>query len=145
MKVILTILFLFYTNLFAQNYIAQWTSSVHDVYEVQQSVDGSAWQTIGTVPGLMAESTYQYVVPGAGYFYRIKAGGVSSNSIYIEPIVLVVRITSAFIRNNVLTWNVENEGSIDYYLIESGTDGTNFKEINRVKAVGSSIYKISLK
>ena len=145
MKVILTILFLFYTNLFAQNYIAQWTSSVHDVYEVQQSVDGSSWKTIGTVSGLVEESTYQYVVPGAGYFYRIKAGNVNSIPVYLQPVILPVRIISASIKANTLTWNVGVEDGIDYYLIESSMDGINFKEISRVKAVGSNVYKLNLK
>ena len=145
MKYLFTILVFISTNLFAQNYIAQWTSSAHDVYEVQQSVDSKNWLTIGSVPGLMEESTYQYVVPGAGYFYRIKAGNVKSNSIYLEPIILPVRIIDVFIKNTTLTWTVGEESNVDYYLIESSTDGINFKEIKRVAANGSSTYKTSLK
>jgi hypothetical protein len=145
MKYQLVILLLFPTNLFAQNYIAQWTSSIHDIYEVQQSVDGEAWETIGTVPGLIEKSTYHYVVPGAGYFYRIKAGDVNSISIWLQPVIMPVNITSASVKASTLTWNVSNEDGIDYYLIESSTDGIDFKEISKVKATGSNIYKMSLK
>lgn len=145
MRFLFTILTLFSSELFAQNYIAQWTSSFHDYYEIQQSTDNVNWITVGSIVGIDAESTYQYVVPGAGYFYRIKAGNVKSNPIYLEPIILPVRIADAFVNGGVLTWNVESEDNIDYYLIESSTDAINFKEIKRVIANGSSTYKINLK
>ncbi len=145
MKYLFTILLLFSSQIFAQNYIAQWTSSVHDSYEVQQSIDNVNWKTIGNVAGINKESTYQYIVPGSGYFYRIKAGDVNSKSIYLESVILPVRLISASIRNNALTWTVGSEDNVDYYLIESSTDGTYFKEISKVQAVGNSTYKLDLK
>lgn len=145
MKYVFAILIFFSSNLFAQEYIAEWTSSLHDYYEVQQSSDNVNWTTVGKVTGVDVETTYQYMVPGAGYFYRIKSGNVQSSSIYLEPIILAVRIIDIYIRNNMLTWTVGEESNVDYYLIESSIDGVNFKEVKRVAANGSNTYKTSLK
>jgi hypothetical protein len=144
MKYIFTILVLLSTNLFAQNYVAQWTSSLHTNYEVQQSSDGINWKTIGNVRGEILEKTYQYIIPGPGYFYRVKADSQQSKVIFLEPIILSVQIISAYIKGNILTWTVGVEDNVDHYLIESSTDGINFKEINQVKATGSKKYKTSL-
>lgn len=142
MRYLFIILTLFSTNLFAQNYIAQWTSSLHDYYEVQQSSDNVNWNTIGKVSGVSIESTYQYVVPSAGYFYRIKADNVNSNSIFLEAKILPVTLVDFFIKGNTLSWTVENEQNIDYYLIESSKDGVTFVKVREVKADGRGTYKI---
>jgi hypothetical protein len=146
MKPVLNLFFLLFSfNLLAQDYVAEWTSLGHPIYEVQQSVDNINWKTIGTVAGLNVETTYQYPVSQSGYFYRVKTDSKSSNAIFLEPEILPVRIISVSIKANTLTWNVGSEDNVDYYLIESSTDGINFKEISKVKALGSNVYKISLK
>ena len=146
MKPILNLFFLLVSsNLFSQDYIAEWTSSGHPLYEVQQSVDNIDWEFIGTVVGSDTELTYQYPVSQAGYFYRVKAGNVKSASVFVEPVILPVRLISESVKNNILEWTVGEEQNIDYYLIESSTDGVHFSEIRRVAATGSVTYKISLK
>ena len=147
MKNIATILLLFLSvKCSSQYYTASWTSYNHNNYEVQQSIDNLNWLTINTIVGSNIDSNYSSYVPGATYYYRIKAGDVVSNSILVYS-VLPVTLSYFYLQSNptnvTIVFKSENETG-GYYKISKSYDGVNYNEVYRVKEKGNSVYQIMI-
>lgn len=82
-KQLMVILLFITTAAKSQNYVANWTGWGHTEYMVQQATDTSSWTTINVVTGTLAKTNYQCVIPGATFYYRIKADNDSTSALLV--------------------------------------------------------------
>jgi len=119
-------------------------------------VEGGHTTTSSSVPGgadtwdasiNILNTSFEYTVTIAGtynYFCTIHGALVMSGSFVVSSAVPVT--LSAFnisTQNNkpVLSWTTETEVNADYFSIRKSINGTDFREIGKVKAAGNSVIK----
>lgn len=136
------ILILLWAPVFAQDpYTAKWTTSIEGVtvFEVQQSSDNNNWNTLAYVSNTADTSTYN--LPFMTDYYRIKAGDIISNTVYMK--VYNVFVSGLLYKSSSLTWSTTGEQNVSYYLIEKTTSGKT-TQVSKVFAKGSSKYTYKL-
>ena len=122
--------------------IAWADSSGVPFYTVWQSKDKIIWTNIATVK-YNSSNHYCYNCP-ANYFYLVKGGNVTSNTV-LTTNPLPVKLSNISVQNRVLKFTSNNEDNLQSYILYESIDGINFVEAGRIPARGNSNYEIQLK
>ncbi|XZF16160.1 LamG-like jellyroll fold domain-containing protein [Chitinophagaceae bacterium MMS25-I14] len=99
--------------------------------------------TSATITGLTLGQTYYYRVTPNKSSVANQAGPAAFSSIITNGPALAVNLiyfkADQYTHNINLNWSTASEQMSDYFGVEHSTDGINYTEIGRVKAVGNSV------
>ena len=130
--------------------VGQFTDALHRTYVAKY--DRSAWKNLGYPGSLM-----QGIDPDISFVTTDINGNIytttnSGSSIYIEeyrptglPLLLANIIASTEHRDIVLDWQTASELNNNYFIIQHSLDGSFFKDIGTVKAVGGGANSYSFR
>jgi gliding motility-associated-like protein len=112
----------------------------YDEWEVFVSVDGSGFIPFVTTPSDETTFTYEDLMDGVTYCFRIEvqengspfrsvSNEVCLTADVIEPVRFLCLLTATAQENNVLlTWNIHENADLDYFRILAGTRTDNINE-----------------